>query len=710
MPSTKPTANATQFALDLMQDSVLWVNKMGIIENTNKATCQLLGYHQLELIGLPLEAVDPKLSNEIWKKHWEHIKKEQTTSIDAEHFSKTGKRIPVRVHAHFVNFEQQEYIFLRATNLTNTKRYQQLFELAEKVTKTGAFDWHLETNALLYTKEINQIFDLAPKELMSFETCMNCFEQKDVQQLRKGLVKTRNEKIPLTATLKLTSLKGNKKTIYLSARPKSFNNKVIKLQGVLQDITAKKEAEEIIQLTYHTMNQAKDIILWAKLDGTLLYFNDAITAQLGYSREEFKHFKSRDLIVNYDKALGTTYKKALQDRKTYTGEKTLLKKDKTHLLTELKSSVILYEGEEIICSIFRDITDRKEKEQKLHAISEENKQLKEALQAENIYLQEEIKLNHNFNEIITISLNYSKVLGKIEEVASTNATVLVTGETGTGKELIARAIHQLSERSKRPLIKINCATLPTNLIESELFGHEKGAFTGAIHRKIGRFELANKATLFLDEIGEMPLSLQAKLLRVLQEGEFSRLGSNETLKTDVRIIAATNRNLLDMIKQGSFRKDLYYRLNVFPIHNIPLRERKEDIPVLVKYFIDKFSQRTGRKVYKVSARSMNKLKSYTYPGNIRELENIIERAVIVSKTETLDLSQWNPKTNQNLISKEEEFLSFEAIQKAHILKALKKTSWKVSGTNSAAELLALNAKTLESKMRKFGIKRKDFMM
>jgi formate hydrogenlyase transcriptional activator len=349
-------------------------------------------------------------------------------------------------------------------------------------------------------------------------------------------------------------------------------------------------------------------------------------------------------------------------------------------------------------TMFLDITDK---------VLMEQEQLK--LKAQNQYLQEEIKLNHNFEEIISKSRNFHKILQQIEQVATTDATVLISGESGTGKELIARAVHNISNRSKRPLIKVNCATLPANLIESELFGHERGAFTGAMERKIGRFELADGGTIFLDEIGELPVELQAKLLRVLQEGEFERLGNPKTMKVNVRIIAATNRNLQKAIEEKEFREDLYYRLNVFPIITPPLRERKEDIPLLIKHFIKKYEGKMGKKINDVQEEVTDALVAYDWPGNIRELENLIERALILTQGNTLTYGDWVPiikekeQTTQAVGSAVAKKL--EVLEKEHIIATLLSTNWKVSGEKGAAKILGLNATTLEARMKKLGIVR-----
>jgi formate hydrogenlyase transcriptional activator len=352
-------------------------------------------------------------------------------------------------------------------------------------------------------------------------------------------------------------------------------------------------------------------------------------------------------------------------------------------------------------TMFVDITDKVLMERE-----------KARLQEQNLYLQEEIKANHNFEEIVGRSASLQSLLENVRRVAATDASVLIRGETGTGKELIARAIHSASKRREKPLIKINCAALPTGLVESELFGHEKGAFTGAIAKRIGRFELADGGTIFLDEIGEVPLEVQAKLLRVLQEREFDRVGGKSPIKVDVRVIAATNRDLLKAVAEKTFREDLYYRLNVFPIEIAPLRERVEDIPLLVKFLLDKFSSRIGREMSGVSPSSMQRLLAYRWPGNIRELENVIERAIILadgpqlevgpemlpgsSETADLQVSSTSPRAMN---------ATLEAIERQHIEAVLAQTDWVIEGVAGAATILDLHPNTLRSRMKKLGIRR-----
>ncbi len=347
-----------------------------------------------------------------------------------------------------------------------------------------------------------------------------------------------------------------------------------------------------------------------------------------------------------------------------------------------------------------ELLDVKRQNKKLIAqLSEMSKVLKE----ENTYLKNEIFSTQGFGDIITEDKKYKTLLSTIEKVAITNSTCLIQGETGTGKELIAKAIFNLSNLSHKPFIKINCATLSENLIESELFGHVKGAYTGAIKDRIGRFQLANNGTIFLDEIGELSTNIQTKLLRIIQEGEMQVLGSNETVKINVRIIAATNRDLLKGIKEGHFREDLYYRLNVFPLETIPLRNRKNDIPLLSEHFILMYSHKLGLKKCGITKSGLSKLMMYDWPGNVRELENIIQRYLILEQGGDLEFNSWVPESFDFDESSE---LSLAENEKKHIQSTLIRTGGKVFGEDGAAEILKINPKTLISRMDKLGIKRK----
>jgi formate hydrogenlyase transcriptional activator len=339
----------------------------------------------------------------------------------------------------------------------------------------------------------------------------------------------------------------------------------------------------------------------------------------------------------------------------------------------------------------------------------EVEKLKNQLLAENSYLREEISQSNNFGEIVSQSKAFGKVLQQMERVAPTTTTVLIMGESGTGKELLARAVHNRSSRQNKALVKVNCAALPASLIESELFGHEKGAFTGATAQRPGRFELADGGTIFLDEIGELPLDLQPKLLRVLQEGEFERVGSTRTLKVNVRVIAATNRNLEKEVAEGRFREDLYYRLNVFPIYSLPLRERKEDIPPLVRHFCTKLGPGIGRNIEVIPQEVLSRLAEYQWPGNIRELENVVERSLILSSGPRLDLADWAESERLRQRQPPKGIMTgletLEDCERNHILTVLEHTRWKVSGENGAAKILGMIPTTLDSRMKKLGIRR-----
>jgi len=332
----------------------------------------------------------------------------------------------------------------------------------------------------------------------------------------------------------------------------------------------------------------------------------------------------------------------------------------------------------------------------------EIQKLRVLLEAERAYLQEEIKLEYDHETIVGQSNGLKYVLYKAEQIAGSDTTVLILGETGTGKELAARAIHGLSPRKNRALIKVNCATLPANLIESELFGHEKGAFTDSQARHLGRFEIADGATIFLDEIGELPLELQAKLLRVVQEGEFERLGGSHTIRVDARIIAATNRNLEEEVRKGNFREDLWYRLNVFPITMPPLRDRQDDIPFLVAFFLKKIAKRLDKHVEIVPKETMRALRDYHWPGNIRELENVLERAIINSAGPKLHLAD---ELKQEVKGFSVSPKTLEAVEREHMIQVLEQTNWKVSGKDSAAEILDLDRSTLRARMRKLKIQK-----
>ena len=479
------------------------------------------------------------------------------------------------------------------------------------------------------------------------------------------------------------------------------------------DITERMQAQQALQESearFRNMADTAPVMIWVESDENLCtYVNQQWCDFTGLTMEQSLGTGWAECIHPEDRARCLeTHCDAFERREPFHQEYRLRRADAVyHWIIASGAPRFSTKG------VFRgyigtclDITDRKESEESLRLAHEEVSKLKTQLQEENVYLQEEIRLQQNFGEIIGESDALKYVLFKIEQVAPTDSTVLITGETGTGKELVADAIHQASTRADRPLVRVNCAALAASLIESELFGHEKGAFTGAVGNKVGRFELANGATIFLDEIGELPPESQGKLLRVIQEGEFERLGSSRTSKVDVRIIAATNRNLDLEVKKGLFREDLWYRLNVFPITVPPLRQRREDIPLLVEHFVSKFAKKLGKVITSVSPTTLKSLRDYSWRGNVRELANVIERAVINSQGSVLRISE-----NFGLETIEELTLStktLEEIERDYILRVLEDRAWRIEGRHGAARLLGLNPSTLRTRMMKLGIHRQSF--
>jgi PAS domain S-box-containing protein len=374
-------------------------------------------------------------------------------------------------------------------------------------------------------------------------------------------------------------------------------------------------------------------------------------------------------------------------------------------LTEQKRNEEMRIEEEALQKAHDELEQRvEERTVELSTALSEIKTMKDQLEAENIYFRQEIKMRHKFAQILGQSDGLKYVLYRAEQVAPMNTTVLILGETGTGKELIAAAIHNMSPRKNRPLITVNCAALPASLIESELFGREKGAFTGADTRQVGRFEVANGSTLCLDEIGELPLEMQAKLLRVIQHNEFERLGSSHTIKVDVRIVATTNRNLEEEVRKGTFRQDLFYRLNVFPVTVPPLRQRKEDIPLMVQAFIERYSRKLGKQITSIQKETMKTLQDYPWPGNVRELENIIERAVILCPGPVLQLADILEIQSPQFSS---TVRTLEETERNQILKMLSETRWRIEGKNGAAAILGLHPSTLRARMHNLGVVRPE---
>jgi formate hydrogenlyase transcriptional activator len=474
---------------------------------------------------------------------------------------------------------------------------------------------------------------------------------------------------------------------------------------VTRDVTERRKTHEALRRSEEHLRLlfefSPDAILVCDAQGRITEANARVNTIFGYQREELVGQPIETLIPERFR------QGHLQHRANYTREPRLrpmgigldlqgLRRDGTEFPVDILLGPVETQQGRVVISIVRDLSERQKYEEALKRSREEKR-----------YLEEELTTTHQFEEIIGETSGLKRVLNQVETVATTDATVLILGETGTGKELVARAIHNLSPRREHAFVKLNCSAIPSGLLESELFGHEKGAFTGAIAQKIGRLELAHQGTFFLDEIGDLPLELQPKILRALQEKEFERLGGTRTIPVNVRLVAATNRNLAKMVEDREFRSDLYYRLKVFPVQIPPLRERVDDIPLLVNYFVSQHARRMNRHIETIPAETMRAFLRWRWPGNVRELENFIERSVILSEGRVLRAPLAELATTPE--SPVEPSTTLEDADREHILRVLRDTRGMIGGPGGAAERLGLKRTTLNSKLKKLGIKRSDYI-
>jgi PAS domain S-box-containing protein len=498
---------------------------------------------------------------------------------------------------------------------------------------------------------------------------------------------------------------------YLYQLPGELENAFYRAQ-LVREQRALRESEERYRSVVETQTE---LICRFLPDSTLTFVNDAYCRYFGKSKDELIGRQFISLIPEGSRAGALAHIQSLiENPRVEINEHEVITPGGTPAWQQWVNHIVANNGTIVeLQGAGRDVTERRMAEESLRNALLEVGRLKEQLHAENQYLREAVGLGQEFGEPVGESESFRAVLSEIEHVARTQTTVLLLGETGTGKEVVAHALHRSSSRANRPLIKVDCTVLPTNLFESELFGHERGAFTGAHTSRAGRFEVADKATIFLDEIGEVPLELQVKLLRVLQEGEFTRVGSNRTIKVDVRVIAATNRDLEEEVRQKRFRADLYYRLNVYPVLIPPLRERPTDIPILARHFTERIGRRVGKVIDEIPDEVMAVLTGYSWPGNIRELRNVIERAVIITPTRKLQVPDKLERHLQNERAIEQPAetpaagpaTSLEEIQRQHIVQVLNQTLWRIEGARGAAAILGVNPGTLRSRIKRLGIKK-----
>lgn len=687
-----------EWLVDELPYEVMWVNEVGALVYANRKLCERLGYEKNDISMLTIFDINPAVTTESWQSHWNVMSVKKKDNFKATHKTKSGSFYEVEVFAQFFSNNGKNLICSMLNDISESSFYKKLMNQVEVIAGVGGWKYNLQDNSVIATEETYKLLHVNNKEDLYPIKLVQYFEDWEYLKMLLTNVMRKAEDFDEVFITK------DKKYIRFIVKPILKGKKVYELLGVFQDVTGYENRKNTLQLHKEILDNAEDLIYIYNRKGDLLYYSNSVVRELGFSKEELDSFSIYDLDNSITPEWWDGHFEEIINKGALHFEWIVTRKDNTKFSVDISANHVIYQGEDLNCAVIRDITEKKKQDLELHIALKAIRTLKSRLENENEYLQEEIKQRINFDNIIYKSETYQKVLTQVDLVAPTDTTVLITGESGTGKELLASALHNNSKRKERPLIKVNCATLPKDLIESELFGHKKGAFTGAIEHKVGKFTLADGGTIFLDEIGELPIDLQPKLLRVLQEGEFDELGGTKIQKVDVRVIAATNRNLEEMVSNGDFREDLYYRLHVFPIDNIPLRARKEDIPLLAQFFLEKYAVKAGKAFKRLSKKTISALMKYNFPGNIRELENIIERAVIVETGATLQPGEWLPQSNLKI--QKTNFLSFEEMQRNHIIEVLNHTNWRVSGDKGAAQILDMNAKTLFAKMKKLGIEKK----
>jgi PAS domain S-box-containing protein len=571
---------------------------------------------------------------------------------------------------------------------------------AQRLSHTGSFGWDVSSGEIYWSDETFRIFELDPKTEITTELIVQRTHPDDRQAVQQVIERASRERTEFALEHRLLMPDGSIKYLQVVGRPSTDEGRHSEFVGAVTDITNHRRAEEKIREQETELRQILDLtpqhITVLAPDGSRLYGNHTLLEYFGVTLEQWRDPNAQMELAHPE------------DRERFLAE------HRQRFLEgepyEFEARLLRHDGQ-FRCFLFRlnPLKDERGHITRWYVTGtdiEDRKQAEEEIRKENIVLREELGKTSMFEEVIGTSSALQMVLARAAKVAPTDSTVLIMGETGTGKELIARAIHKRSRRSERPFISVNCAAVPSSLIMSELFGHEKGAFTGAVQRRLGRFELADGGTIFLDEVGDLPPETQIALLRALQEREFERVGGTEVLRADVRVISATNRDLQTAIADGAFRNDLYYRLNVFPIKLPPLRERKEDVPLLVNYFVDRYATRAGKKIKHIQKKSLEALQNYSWPGNVRELQNIIERSLIIGEANEFSIDKsWvanepQPSGAAPADQKTNERKSIEA--------ALAQSNGKVSGAHGAAAKLGIPASTLESKIRSLRINKFQF--
>jgi PAS domain S-box-containing protein len=588
------------------------------------------------------------------------------------------------------------------------QRSDALLAMTQSLTGTGCFGWSVASGEVYWSEQTYKIFEYDRAANLTLEMVLQRIHPDDRDHVQQTLARISQTKADFHLEFRWLMPDGSSKVLYVAGRALTTPSGNVEFLGAAIDVTAAKEAEERRRQDEDERRRITDVIpqliIVYSPEGRALYLNRGTLEYMGLSLEEVQAESFRDRVIHPDdvERFRIVRQNGLPKGIPFETEQRVRGKDGKYRWFLSRYNPLKDEQGRIIrwYATATDIDDRKVAEQRL--------------QNENVVLREEVDRASMFEEIVGASAPLNTVLARVAKVAPTDSTVLITGETGTGKELVARAIHKRSHRAQRAFVSVNCAALAPSLISSELFGHEKGAFTGATQRRIGRFELANGGTLFLDEVGELPLDTQIALLRVLQEREFERVGGKERIKIDVRIIAATNRDLNVAQANGTFRSDLFYRLNVFPVHVPPLRERREDIAMLLEYFLHRYAHQ-ARKVFKsIDKHTLDFFEAYDWPGNIRELQNIVERSVILSPDDvfcvdnswlpSIPCSQRTPQTREDVSDDDSEH------ERKMIESALTQSRGRISGPRGAAATLGLPPSTLEARVKKLNIRKNRFRL
>jgi PAS domain S-box-containing protein len=684
---------------------VAHVSPDGKFLRLNQKFCYIVGYSQEEMLALTFQDITHSDDLDVDLEYVRQVlaREIENYSMDKRYLRKDGSIVWVSLTVSLV-FDKEgnpKYFVSVIQDISERKRAEEA--LRQSRDPDATFSVKLPERTINWANDSFDVLGYEPEEYIGQTTekyYANSEYYDAVGRLQQDAIRKGDDMI--TTEVRVLRKDGRVIPAELTATYYREGGKLSQITAFVRDISERKLAEEKLvksEAKYRSLVDNSMVgVFESTTDGRFTFANEAMVQMFDFDSPE-------QMIAHGSIELWNDIK----DR-----ERMLAELQKHGRVSSFEAEAVTRTGRHIhvlfsakqiddrISGMLMDISDRKQAEIELKQAYTEIEQLQIQLQAESEYLQEEIKLEHNFENIVGQSEALKYVLHRVEMVAPKDSTVIILGETGTGKELIARAIHQLSSRKKRPLMKVNCAALPGELIESELFGREKGAFTGATTTQIGRFELADKSTLFLDEIGELPLELQAKLLRVLESGEFERLGSPRMLHSDARIITATNRDLEAEVRKKRFREDLWYRLKIFPITLPPLRDRTEDIPLLVDNFVQLFSRKMGKKAasLKITKSSMQALQSYPWPGNVRELMHVVESALISLEGDKLHFDL--PRTADVAIGK---LKSFEEMEREYILEVLKAKNWKIEGRDSASSTLGLPPSTLRSRIKKLGLKR-----